>query len=304
MLSICIRCYVYSGFLAAFYGLLSYFFMFFWGIEFGGAYGEYGVRLRGFYVEGGPYGLFAGTVILVLINVWNYNIFLKSEKKLIFVIVAASFFLAQSKSSFFAFFVVILLSFISSNTQYFTKNIFQLFSFSIFIVLIIFYSGVDDVIERLYRDKALLIENADYFSEDTNYIMGRVAGSVIVPEMILKNPWLGVGIGNYSLLRDSEKYNRYLPKVDMWDLHGLGLFGFAAEVGFLGVLFFLTFFFMRYFHELKKGKDIYCLAMAAYPMAALIFGVQPTFSYPWILLAISESIAKNKKLNFNNGKVK
>jgi hypothetical protein len=294
MVDYCAKIYIYSGFLASLYGLLSFFFLTATGINLGGAYGEFGYRLRAFYVEGGPYGLFAGSVILLLLARWNTGNFSPTRKKVILLCVGLSFFLAQSKSAFFALFLTILMSFLLRNPGYLIKHFKTFLTISILISVAAIYSGANEIFSRIINDQQSLIENPDLFAEDNNFAMGRIAGGIIVPQMIAENPIIGVGLGNYSLLRDSDKYNLFLPRVDQWDLHGLGLFGFTAEVGILGVLIFSAFFLLRYIQEFKSGGSVFELAISAYPIAALIFGVQPTFSYPWILLAISESISKNK----------
>lgn len=294
MIDSCIKLYIYSGFLASLYGLLSFFLLSTTGINLGGAYGEFGYRLRAFYVEGGPYGLFAGSVILLLLARWNSGNFSPMRKNIILLCVGLSFLLAQSKSAFFALFLTILMSFLLRNPTYLIRHVKSFLFITALISIAAIYSGANEVFTRIINDQQSLIENPDLFAEDNNFAMGRIAGGIIVPQMIAENPVLGIGLGNYSLLRDTEKYNHFLPKVDLWDLHGLGLFGFTAEVGILGVLIFASFFLHRYICEFKSGDSVFHLAIAAYPVAALIFGVQPTFSYPWILLAISESISKNK----------
>lgn len=298
MLDICANVYIYSGFVASLYGLFSYFFLVTIGFDMGGAYGEYGYRLRAFYVEGGPYGLFSGSVLLLILARWNSGSIPSARQKFIFFCVALSFLLAQSKSAFFALFLALSMSFLLRNPTYLIRNfkIFLLVTGVISITAI--YSGAGDVFNRLMSDRQSLIESPDLFVGDHNYAMGRIAAGIIVPQMISENPVLGIGLGNYSLLRDADKYNLFLPRVDMWDLHGLGLLGLTAEVGVLGILFLSAFFLLRYIRELKSGGSVFFLAISAYPLAALLFGVQPTFSYPWILLALSESFAKSSVTNF------
>lgn len=294
MVDLCIKIYIYSGFFSALYGLISFALLSTTGFNLGGAYGEFGYRLRAFYVEGGPYGLFTGSVILLLLARWNTGDFSPTRKKAILLCVALSFFLAQSKSAFFALFLTIFMSFLLRNPTYLIKHFKSFLFVAALISAAAIYSGANGILTRIINDQQSLIENPELFADDNNFAMGRIAGGIIVPQMIAENPIIGIGLGNYSLLRDSEKYNPFLPKVDLWDLHGLGLFGFTAEVGILGTLVFSSFFLLRYFREFKSDGSVFELAISAYPVAALIFGVQPTFSYPWILLAISESMSKNK----------
>ena len=83
-------------------------------------------------------------------------------------------------------------------------------------------------------------EQALFFhSDDPNLIMGRISAALIVPRMIAAHPVLGIGIGNYSLMRNDPDYLQGLPSVDQWDLPGLGLLGSTAEFGIPLVLLLL-----------------------------------------------------------------
>src|SRR5207248_6892536 len=89
---------------------------------------------------------------------------------------------------------------------------------------------------RLYSNfaEALVVR-----PEDPNLVMGRISGTLIVPRMIGVHPVLGIGLGNYSLMRNDPDYLQGLPSVEKWDLPGLGLVGSTAELGIPLTLFLL-----------------------------------------------------------------
>ena len=61
----------------------------------------------------------------------------------------------------------------------------------------------------LYQD---IDEIAAYHPGDRNYVMGRVTGALIVPRMIAAHPIGGIGLGNYSLMRNDPEYPRDFPR--------------------------------------------------------------------------------------------
>jgi hypothetical protein len=283
----CVRSYISAATVSAGFGVCSYFLMLVGGPDLGGAYGDDGLRLRSFFVEGGPYGLFCGSAMLLCLSQWSSGRAWRWPNRLIFLLLVVSFLLAQSKSATFAILVVLLVSFFAGDWRAYLKYFPIIFSLLLAIFASAYITGADGVFGRILDRKDVLLESPGEFVGDNNVMMGRIAGSIIVPEMVRAHPFIGVGLGNYSLLRDSAEYNPYLPAVDLWDLHGLGLYGFSAEVGVFGVLTLGLFFCwpIRKIYLQSKGR-LFTLALSFYPLAALIFGVQPTFSYPWILLAL------------------
>ena len=115
--------------------------------------------------------------------------------------------------------------------------------------------------------------------------MGRIVAAFIVPRMIAAHPMLGIGIGNYSLMRNDPDYLRGLPFVDDWDLPGLGLISDAAELG-IPLTLFLAALLLRPFLQARKQKaHAVCMAAAAFQPAALLLGVNLNFFYPWLITA-------------------
>ena len=128
-------------------------------------------------------------------------------------------------------------------------------------------------------------ETVLYRPDDRNLIMGRVVAAFIIPRMIGSHPILGIGIGNYSLMRNDPDYLKGLPSVNDWDLPGLGLISDAAELG-VPLTVFLIILLLRPFRRARKKKAPGAfIAAAAFQPIALLFGVNLNFFYPWLMTA-------------------
>jgi hypothetical protein len=96
---------------------------------------------------------------------------------------------------------------------------------------------------------------------------------------------LGIGIGNYSLMRNDPDYLKGLPSVNDWDLPGLGLISDAAELGVPLTVFFVI-LLLRPFQRARKMKAPGAfIAAAAFQPTALLLGVNLNFFYPWLISA-------------------
>lgn len=228
-------------------------------------------RLRAFYVEGGPYGLYISTLFFI-----EYAHF----KRYIYLMVFLSvIFFAKSKSGYI-FAIIGFLYLIFSNTkqlkefvdpQKATKFLF-IISLSIpLIIILTYFIGINYVnsIKDMYQA-------TKERPTDTSLVMGRVAGSYIGYNIITNNPILGVGSGNYSLVRNNTIYRGFIPSVNKWDLGGLGgIFNLLIENGIIGLsLFILTIF--NFFRLTKYNVKYFLLFILPF-----CFGAQLYWVYPW-----------------------
>jgi len=115
---------------------------------------------------------------------------------------------------------------------------------------------------------------------------GRVAGAILVPRMIEAHPITGIGLGNFSLLRNAPEYLQGLPTKDTWELPGIGLVAYVAELGiplfvYLMVLLCMPAWMCRF----RASK--FAFVLAAYQPLAHVFGVQLNFYYPWLCAAFA-----------------
>lgn len=229
-------------------------------------------RLKGFYVEGGPFGLYVATLFLL-------SLFFNKNKWPTFFFFFMVIF-CQSKAGYVMMAFSILLHFVLSVKQvksFIEPRNFIKFSFfcclSLFVVLSAVYFFANNYIEDASNISSII----DGRKNDKSLVMGRIAGSFIGYEIIKENTLLGVGLGNYSLVRNNEYYRQFFPAVDDWDLTGLGgVYNLFIENGVLGVSLFLLWFFMVFKF---KNKD------ALFPVLFLcpfLLGAQLYMIYPWV----------------------
>ena len=126
--------------------------------------------------------------------------------------------------------------------------------------------------------------------DDPSMMMGRLVAVFIVPRMILAHPALGIGLGNYSLMRNDPEYLDDLPPTNGWDLPGLGLLGSAAELG-VPLTLFLLFLLLKPMSHARRAKSPGILVIAAgFQPVAVLLGVNLNFFYPWLVTAFALSL--------------
>lgn len=264
---------LYITFLVLFY----YFISFYLGKDSIVSYS--GGRLRGFFVEGGPYGLYCAFLASLSLYI----------RKIIFALVFAfALYLSQSKAgvafflsfSFVCFFfkVSALRGFLEANKIRFFFGAMLLLLFSSWVVFTFAYNYV-----ALFFSIEDVLHN---HINDTSFVYGRVAASHIGYNMFLHNPFFGVGLGDYSLVRNNFHYRQFFPDVSGWDLTGLGgIFNLLIENGVFGFLLFFSFWvYVFFFYGRRENKNNIILAyIFILPFA---FGLQLYFPYPWFLIGL------------------
>jgi hypothetical protein len=248
------------------------------GIKNDFVYGDH--RLRGGFVEGGPFGLFVAYYLMLRISLFGIK-----RKGNMFLLLLT--FLSYSKASIlFTIFSLILYLFFVEKIR--IKNIFVSV---VFCSALIFsananYGFIDKIM--LYYNSYLSAEYlVDEWNEDLSFVAGRIAASHIAPKMIQDNVMLGVGLGNYSLTRNNPKYLGFFPTVSIWDLPGLGgLFCILLELGIVGLLLFLRPFIVLF----KCSKERLVKWMIGLVILVQLFGLQTYFQYMWFLVGVMTAI--------------
>ncbi|EMV6920276.1 O-antigen ligase family protein [Klebsiella oxytoca] len=240
-------------------------------------------RLRGFYVEGGPYGLYIATLIFLELTFY--------KRKIITTFFLIALLLTQSKAGFVAFFVF-LFFILFQNNRFLSgflnpKNIFRFFM-TILIVVLIGVGATYKIANNYYQDIQNIDEEIKGRENDSSLVMGRIAATDIGPRILQDNSFLGVGLGAYSLVRNNVNYRGSFPVVTGWDLTGLGgFFNLLVENGVIGLLIFI-FAIKKYFKLDKIG--IYFLLLFCVPF---IFGAQLYMIYPWLYLGLYYAFKKS-----------
>jgi len=275
-----IQYYILAGVVCAVYALISWI-LILGGIDIGGAYIVDFPRARGTFVEGGPLGVYLVSVILILI-VYRYE--LRSRSRAfwpIIMILLCAFALSASKAG-------VLLSLVL--VGYFSVLKRKVRYIVLVLALLIPPLVAFDMVNGL---QGYLVSYADYEQkladdpDDVNLTTGRAVAIILVPLMTAAHPWTGVGFGNYSLQRNNPEFlEGLIPESKGWDLPGLGLVSYIAELGVPGFLL-LCWVLWAPVRMLRKAHaaPIVCV-LGSYQLFAHLFGVQLNFAYPWLVSAI------------------
>lgn len=241
-------------------------------------YAEY--RLKGFYVEGGPYGL-------MLMFIFMLTSFLEKSKsrffKHFFLFIVIVLF-AKSKAGFLCLLVWVFLQ----NFGYLKVKL-KAFLYPILIVGLIGFYFAFTAISYMYVEKLDKIrKEVRLRPNDSNLIMGRLSGFYIAPNMIKENPVFGIGLGNYPLLRNNKEYRGFFPLPDKAildaDASGFGgIIDIIIDMGIAGLLVFMYLNYLMVKRFMDKNKGV---VLQLGFLILFLFGVQLYFSYPWAFLGV------------------
>ncbi|MGN5006711.1 O-antigen ligase family protein [Aeromonas sp. 96A] len=231
-------------------------------------------RLNCFYVEGGPYGLFISTVL-----VFEFFLFRRPSRLLVFSLALA---FSYSKAGYVLFCVCffIWIFFRVKQLKLFLEPRNRM-RFLLFLTVILSLSlCLIALIARNYVENISNIdEQLSVRSSDPSLVMGRIAASYIGSNIISENPLLGVGLGNYSLVRNSDIYRGVFPVVDDWDLSGLGgILTILLENGVVGLLLFFT--AVVFYFKFTRDSFVFVLLF----ILPMLLGAQLYMIYPWLFL--------------------
>jgi len=284
------QCYVYGGIVSCIFGIASWAALFA-GIHIGGAYGPTH-RIRGFFVEGGPFGVYLVGVILICM--FRRHVLHRGDPRVYWaqmVLFVGTLFGAQSKAG------ILLAIIIALYYMVLTKRLRYVLAIApLFLALAVFVHLTSQL--RSYAEDYLNFSKlAQEHPNDPALIEGRVMAAILVPIMVAHHPIAGIGIGNYSLQRNNPEYLGPLPAAPSWDLPGLGLLGDSAEFG-IPLLVYLCWLLWRpvsIAHRVRAPPLV--TLTAAYQIFAHLLGVQVTFAYPWIVSAIALGYSLTLKNN-------
>jgi hypothetical protein len=268
------------GIVSSLYAVISYAALRAAHINLLGAYGDDVLRARGFFIEGGPFGLYLISVISV--GFLRRHLTGKRIGYTNALIVAIAFLLSGSKAGVLAL-AILLFAWILSTASFLKKIVYLSLAAIVvtgFAMAIHIQEQINAYVES-YQDIEYKIALVGY---DTNLVMGRIAGAYIVPRMIAAHPITGIGIGNYPLMRNDPRYLGPLPSIRyLEDEPGLGVLGYASELGLPVTACLIILLFVPY-GICMKSATIVVLASLVQVVSQLL-GVQPTFFYPWFVSA-------------------
>ena len=91
---------------------------------------------------------------------------------------------------------------------------------------------------------------------DMAFVAGRVSGKYILFEMVTKHPLIGIGLGNYPIMRNLDDYRSFFPIIDIYDATGLG----GVQLTFI-YPWFLVGINELYIRLKKKNKHEICIRL-------------------------------------------
>lgn len=244
------------------------------------------IRAQGTFVEPGPFGLYVASILMMeLIRVRNGE----KVNAVKWNILVLALLLTVSKAAFLSLTIMsIICVFYLKRSR---TKIVVIIAFCFIFPLILFA-----IAEWYIRT----IASIDYGSHPL--LDGRMMAYYAIPRMIELSPWLGIGFGNYPLMRNSQLILQGMPMAQFWDLHGAGLVGVAAEMGILLFIWFMALIIWTLSKPLKNLSDNWIKAALWFPVISFVSGLQIHFLYPWIYLAISHGLVNSKQsdsLNLN-----
>lgn len=281
-LKFAMRVYFRLGIASALYGIVAYVLV---PADADGAGASAYHRIHGFYNEGGPYGLYVISAMLVGVSLYHLRWEQQRWLRWGFLLLSIAFLGSQSKAA------IIALLTIGVVDMLLLRSVAQraIFAASVLAVVFLLLQVVDVTNGlRLYREASVAYERASHLHKgDGNFVLGRVAGAFLVPKMIAAHPLVGVGWGNYELVRNAPEYRGASAWVDIADEPGLGLFSLGAELGLplLGLLVFCLVLPAIYLRRRDAALPLINLALMQ-PIAHL-FGGQLNLTYPWVVSAFA-----------------
>ncbi len=243
-------------------------------------------RMRGFNNEAGSYGTYMLSVITLAVAMkhrgWLSNNQFYAAMALFMICLAGS----QSKGGFLAAVTLsvihVLLSQTGARRWLFTGGV--IVAFGVLAVL----ADIPKQIEIYAQGAASYQKYSVQKGLDGNFVLGRVAGSVLAPRMIAAHPLAGIGWGNYGMVRDDPEYRRgsaFNP--GNMDAPGLGPIDYIVDLGF-PLWLYLTYVSLKPMLFLRiRGADPWLLSMAMMQPISNWFGAHLNLTYPWVVVGLA-----------------
>jgi hypothetical protein len=300
-----VHAYIWAGTVSAAYALLSEL-GFRLGIEpwanfYGGGMnlgGVYGppltiLRARGFFIEGGSFGLYLSTALLLLFLHRAFGLRLSRRQFFAHLAIQAlAFTLSYSKAGLANGMALLLIYMVCPGRGRGERNlVVSLLLIAVVVATAVALKAVDQAFAYLEDYSKFEAQIAAGRADDKTLIMGRATATIIVPRMVAAAPILGVGLGNYSVTRNDPRYRGFLPAVDEWDEPGLGLLSYVPELGIPLSCYLVGLLCLPGAQILRRGLGPALATTAACQPMTHFFGAQVTFFYPWIVAAIAISTA-------------
>lgn len=232
-------------------------------------------RMTGFFNEGGPFGLLIALMIVLS------SLFRRPRLEIILLLVCL--FLSASKAGAM---LLLFYGFYKFVTMARRTRKYKIIAVIAFVPMVVLAFWVGSLLIKQYSvswsNQHAAYKYATTNKKDFNFNAGRIPGFYIGSEMFKKNPILGIGLGNYPVLRNKPEYRGFFPRIPVYDAMGFGgLADILVQQGIIGIFLFL--YLIWKCHQ-KSQNWTYLLLF----LAVFMCGVQLTFVYPWLLIALNE----------------
>ncbi|MCU1321980.1 MAG: putative rane protein [Acidobacteriaceae bacterium] len=281
------RLYFWVGFASAVYSIVCYP-LDILGIASLGTYSDLH-RMRGFMNEGGPYGLYILSVLLVGVALYRQGWEPTRRLGLSMAVIGIAFLKSESKAALaVALFLFLLNGLMARSTG---RRGIVIGATILFLAISSQFVDLARGI-RIYREAGATYERVSHLhKQDTSFVAGWVAGAFLVPRMIAAHPWSGIGWGNYATIRNAPEYRGAAAWANLADDPGLGILGTVAELGILLGAYLMVCLIFPYLYLRRLGMPLYVTNLALLQPVVHIFGAQLNMTYPWIVTAFALGLA-------------
>jgi hypothetical protein len=251
-------------------------------------------RLRGFNNEGGSYGTYLISVCLLAVVMYRLKWLSRGQFYCGMALLLVCMIGSQSKAAFLAVSLLGMLVLILGLKGW--KRWALSVATCIFVVLLASFINLASQIDAYMKASATYQTYSKLKSEDGNYVMGRVSGAVLAPRMIAAHPWLGIGWGNYPLVRDDPQYRRGTAfSIGSTDSPSLGPVDYIVELGF-PLWLYMTWIAIKPVYLLRRhGADIWLIGLAMMQPLSNWFGAHLNLTYPWVVVGLALGMGFRKE---------
>lgn len=288
------KVYFWTGISGAIYSIVTFPLNYFLGLQLGTYLDTH--RLRGFDNEGGPYGLYLLSLLILLFAIRQREWLNRRQLYWGLGLFSVCFIGSQSKAAFFCVAVLGILFVLSTLRGW--RMLAAIGTLSFGLLVLAAQIDIPGQIQIYFQAIETYQQLSNMRPTDGNLVKGRIAGTVLAPRMIEAHPLLGIGWGNYALVRDDPQYRRGSAfSFGSGDSPSLGTIDYIVDLGF-PLWIYMVWISFKPLHLLRQYKaDVYVLALAAMQPMAILFGTHLNIMYQWITLALALGMGFSKRPN-------
>jgi hypothetical protein len=277
------KTYYWFGIASAVYSVVTYPLNVLYGWDLGTYFDEH--RMRGFYNEAGPYGVYLITLFLVTLTLRQKRWLGRFQFFVGMSLFSICLIMTKSKSAYALLPVLFLIdgfAILKGRLRWLLIS-----STGLLVLGAASLVNLSQFIEVYEAGTAAYQQVSNLRPHDGNYVLGRVAGAVLSPRIIAEHPLAGVGWGNYGLIRNDPQYRQGTAFAWQYDSPGLGAIDYIVDLG-IPLWLYLTWVEFLPFRLLRRQKaGALLLNLAIMQPLANIFGAHLNLTYPWIVVAFA-----------------